>query len=233
MNRRFAGLGARVANRTATAAPPPTAEQQLLLATVLRDMSGWLRSGLAGGAQRLAGDTLDIRRLTPAETRPQAALPEPGNALVPTRAAEIKALAARLKGSDTDGRRTADRILRWVRTGVPGTSDSGAVDALQALRRRRGGPSDRAALFAALAQAAGLETRAVSGVVAVRDGGWARHAWAEVLLGDWVPVDPTYGTFPAGGGYVRLLLGAPADPLYLVPLAASLDLERLTRQKAR
>ena len=100
------------------------------------------------------------------------------------------------------------------------------------LRTRKGDASERAILFVALARSAGLEARPVAGIVA-QERGWARHAWAEVKLGGWVPVDPTFGTFPAGAGYVRLVAGAPADPLYLVPLAASLEPERLTRQKTR
>jgi transglutaminase-like putative cysteine protease len=110
--------------------------------------------------------------------------------------------------------------------------DHGPVDPLKALRLRRGGPSDRAALLVELARASGLEARPVGGLVAVSGGGWARHAWAEIRLGDWVPVDPTFGTFPAGAGYVRLMQDVPADPLYLVPLAAWLE-PRRAPEKAR
>ena len=62
-------------------------------------------------------------------------------------------------------------------------------------------------LFIALARAAGIPTRAVRGVVR-HDSGWLSHSWAEVFLGgDWLPVDPTSGQFPADAAHVRFVVG--------------------------
>ena len=239
INAKFPGLGGRVASRIATAAPPPLAEQRLLIPALARDTSGWRKSGIAGGTQSLFLDTLAITRISTAMTGGSSAPTGSSSALTGASSAlsgsssALTAAARQLVGTESDQRKAAERLLSWVHNQVAATPDTGPVDAREAWRERRAGPSSRAALYVALARAAGLESRPVSGLVAVRGGGWARHAWAEVKLEDWVPVDPTFGTFPAGAGYVRLLPGAPADPLYLVPLAASLDPASLSSQRTR
>ena len=144
----------------------------------------------------------------------------------------VRIQTERVISGETDQRRITERLLGWVSTEVTAAPNPGIPNARRALRIRKGDASDRAILFVAMARSAGLEARPVAGIVA-QERGWARHAWAEVKLGGWVPVDPSFGTFPAGAGYVRLATGAPADPLYLVPLAAVLEPERLTRQKTR
>ena len=39
------------------------------------------------------------------------------------------------------------------------------------------------------------------------DGKFYYHAWAEVLLKDWVSVDPMLGQIPADAAHVRLMQG--------------------------
>jgi transglutaminase-like putative cysteine protease len=42
------------------------------------------------------------------------------------------------------------------------------------------------------------------------NGGFYYHAWPEVYLGEsqkWVPVDPTFGQFPADASHVKLVEG--------------------------
>jgi transglutaminase-like putative cysteine protease len=200
------------------------------LTGTMADSTGWARSGLSGGSQQLVRDTL--RLAFEPEVPDSTGSDEPDDALVPSRDRAIVALATRVRGDESDPRRVADRLLAWVSAEIAPGGEPGAPSARRALRTRRGDASDRALLFVALARASGLAARPVAGIVA-QEPGWARHAWAEVKLADWVPVDPTFGTFPAGAGYVRLLAGAPGDPLHVVPLAASLAPDRLTRQKTR
>lgn len=224
MTARFGGLGGRTGSRTATTAPRSMAADRVLLPPLLADSAGWSQSGLQGGAQQVRGDTLDVHRVMPAS----GSSPGLEAMLVdPVVADTFAELAAALVGTQPDPRQRAERLVRWTRSTVAPGPDFGPADALRALRQRRGGPSDRAAVVVALARAAGLEARPVAGLVAVSGGGWARHAWVEIHLGEWVPADPTFGTFPAGAGYMRLMQDVPADPLYLVPLAAWLAPERL------
>lgn len=219
------------ASAVVRAAPPRIPSMQLLLARVHTDTAGWARADLTGGSQWLSGDTLHLA-LDTARTGRSFAGPGTLEALVPSNDRAMRIQAERIVAGETDQRRIVERLVAWVSTEVVAAPNPGLPNPRRALRTRQGDASDRAILLVALARAAGVEARPVAGIVA-QAGGWGRHAWAEVKLGGWVPVDPSFGTFPAGAGYVRLGAGAPADPLYLVPLAASLAPERLTRQKTR
>ncbi len=212
---------------------PPLQSMLVRLAGVAGDSIGWASAGLSGGGQWLTADTLF---LSPTFSRDTAVLANGQftgpDVLIPDNDRAARVLAKRLTAGETDQRRITERLLAWVATEVAPATSAGLPNIRRALRTRRGDASERAMLFVALAREAGLEARPVAGIVA-QERGWARHAWAEVKLGGWVPADPAFGTFPAGAQYVRLITGAPADPLYLVPLAAALAPERLTRQKAR
>ncbi len=66
-------------------------------------------------------------------------------------------------------------------------------DALAVLQHRQGVCFEYATLFAALARASGIPARYITGYVySERFGAWLGHAWNEVYLGEWVPVDPTW-----------------------------------------
>jgi hypothetical protein len=219
------------ASATVAARPAAWQSMQVRMPRVDEDTTGWARAGMSGGSQLLSGDTLFVA-LDTADTGRGLTSAGMVEALVPNSDRAVRIQAARVINGDTDQRRMAERLLTWVSTEVAPATNPGIPNPRRALRTRKGDASDRAILFVALARSAGLEARPVAGIVA-QERGWARHAWAEVKLGGWVPADPTFGTFPAGAGYVRLGAGPPADPLYLVPLAASLEPERLTRQKTR
>ncbi len=65
----------------------------------------------------------------------------------------------------------------------------------QTFRTRKGVCIDYARLYAAMARAAHLDARVVTGLGYDGRGGYGAHAWNEVYLpetGDWVPLDPTW-----------------------------------------
>jgi len=64
-------------------------------------------------------------------------------------------------------------------------------DAIWVLENKRGVCVEYATLFAAFARSLGYPTRFVLGQ-AYGDYGWLGHAWNEVYLGKWVPVDATW-----------------------------------------
>jgi transglutaminase-like putative cysteine protease len=72
-------------------------------------------------------------------------------------------------------------------------------------------------LFTALARAAGIPTRIVVGLLYV-DRKFYYHSWPEVMLRDWVAVDPTFGQFPADAAHLRFFIGG---------LGRQTDLQRL------
>ncbi|MEM0437666.1 MAG: transglutaminase-like domain-containing protein [Candidatus Micrarchaeia archaeon] len=63
---------------------------------------------------------------------------------------------------------------------------------LDAYRDREGVCVDYTNLFIAMARSLGYPSRSVLGYVYSPDYGWQLHAWAEVYIGEWVGVDPTW-----------------------------------------
>jgi len=98
--------------------------------------------------------------------------------------------------------------------------------AVQVLARRRGDCNEHTVLYVALARAAGLPARPVAGLLLV-DGRFYYHAWAEIYLGDWVAVDPTFGQLPADAAHVRLVRGGLASHVELARPIGRLKLEVL------
>jgi hypothetical protein len=184
-------------------------------------LSGLPLDRLAGAdadAPRRSGDTLFITREPKSQIR--ASLPIPADRatrarfareldaepLVPPEHPEIVRVARRLRGYDRDGRVIAERMVRWIHDSLTKEASPAAVDAPHVLRTRKGDATEHTALFVALARAAGLPSRAVAGLIHA-DGRFYYHAWPEVFLQRWVPVDPLLGEFPASAAHVRLLVG--------------------------
>ncbi len=123
----------------------------------------------------------------------------------------IVSQAVRIAGAERDPRVITGRISEWVHDSLGKAVTVNVPNALQAYRVRRGDAGEHAQLFAALARAVGIPTRVVTGLVYI-DGRFHYHAWDEVLLRDWVAVDPTLGQFPADAAHVRLVSGEIMRP---------------------
>ena len=144
-----------------------------------------------------AGEVTDVERMA-------ALAPSPG---IDSDAPEIVSTVDRvLVGSS----RPAVRIVRLLEFTAQHIEDSVVMDepsASELLRHGRGDCTEHTRLFIALARAAGIPAREVSGVIWIDDEqqtfGW--HAWAEVELnGHWRPVDPTGGVTPAHAAHIRI-----------------------------
>jgi len=80
--------------------------------------------------------------------------------------------------------------------------------ALTSLKSRTGNCQTHARLYTALARAAGIPTRFVSGLVHLDGKGFLYHSWAESLLnGRWVAVDPTYNQVPTDPTHLKFFEG--------------------------
>ncbi|RLG59027.1 MAG: hypothetical protein DRN95_03085 [Candidatus Hydrothermarchaeota archaeon] len=103
---------------------------------------------------------------------------------------EIQKLAEDItKACENDFEKIA-KLAIWVNEHIEYDLSYGDknYDALWVLNNRRGVCSEYTTLFAALARAIGVPVRYVGGYAYGRKG-WEPHAYAEVFLGRWVPVD--------------------------------------------
>ena len=196
------------------------------------DLSGL---DLAGGRQRLVGDTLIVRRevsaaLTAAYKLPgrdttlaRWLAPEP---LVQSGAPSIRAQAHEVLGGEQDPAVAAARLTHWVAAHMRKEITMGIPSAVRVLAQGRGDCNELTVLYVALARAAGLPARPVAGLVEL-GGRFYYHAWPEVYLGDWVAVDPTLDQFPADAGHLRFAAGGLARQVELIRFVGRLKLEVL------
>lgn len=193
------------------------------------------RIDLDGTQQRLHGDTLIVSTVDSNLLRATWRLPNRDgrlagyrkpDPLMPSTDPRIEAQARQAIGSTRNPRRAANALVDWVYTEIDERVSEGAVNAVDVLTSRRGNANGQTALLVAMARAVELPARPVSGLVYL-DGRFYYHAWAEVYLDDWVPVDPTHGQFPADASHLRFVVGGFAHQLELLRALGNLSLDVL------
>ncbi len=191
------------------------------------------RFDLGGGRQRLAGDTLIVRREPETAMRPTYVLPRAPDSLRPFLRPEpliqsddprIQAQARQIVGRERQPRRAAQQLVRWVYRELDKRVTVSVPNALEVLSSRAGDCNEHTVLFVALARAIGIPARTAAGLVYVDDA-FYYHAWPEVYLGEWVAVDPTFDQFPADAAHLRFTIGGLARQVELVRLIGRLEIE--------
>lgn len=191
----------------------------------------------AGPTQSLDGDTL--RTSAPSSWRGAQAFrplePLPMRdarfaaelAPEPRLSAEDTLLTARarmIQGGTTNARDAASALQAWMNTETtardPGTTP-GMRPAGSVLASGGGTPEELAILTVALARRMGLPAREVGGLL-FTPRGLRLHTWAEVFVGDWLPIDPAQGGFPATPAHARLVTGGSGGWTDLLPLSGAL-----------
>ncbi len=196
------------------------------------DLDGY---DVKGYRQRLRGDTLTITRESAESMRAAYALPGGARStianvfldaepLLESNSPEIRALAIRLRGRDTDPGVVAERINRWVYDSLRKEITVGVPSALATLRSRVGDCNEHTQLYVALARAAGIPARVEAGL-AYLDGKFYYHAWPAVWLERWVAVDPTFGQFPADASHLRFTVGGLGRQAELLRLMGALHID--------
>jgi hypothetical protein len=191
---------------------------------------------LTSNRQALRGDTLDVHREPAASLIAGYTLPDGGKRILPeltmaeplvqSNNPEIVKLAQRLARGQRDPRVVAERINQWVYDSLEKRITFGIPSALQVLHSRGGDCNEHAQLYIALARAAGIPARIAAGLAYI-DGKFYYHAWPEVYLADWVPVDPTFGQFPADAAHLRFTIGGLGRQAEMIRLMGKLKIEVL------
>ncbi|MBI5835194.1 MAG: transglutaminase domain-containing protein [Armatimonadetes bacterium] len=146
--------------------------------------------------------------------------------------AEHPDLVAAAKEAVGTAQNPADRahaIQLYVRGRVKWQSNVGMFrSALEVFRDPNGVCRDAAALYTALARAAGLPTRVCGGLIYLNDS-FLGHAWAETWVGDrWQPVDATLSQQVADAARLKLAQGDDYTALFeMLPALGNLTVEVL------
>ena len=208
------------------------------------DLAGY---DLDGQRQRLVGDTLFVRPPTESALSADYRLPagrqrDPedtrAESLIQSNDPKIMSLAWRIAGAgggrDSSARNpriVAQRLNTWVHDSIRNRVTFGVPSALQVLQARSGDCNEHTQLFVALARAVGLPARIAAGLAYV-DGKFYYHSWPEVLLNDWVAVDPTFGQFPADAAHLRFVVGGLGRQTELLRLMGNLKIDVLSMNEA-
>ena len=131
-------------------------------------------------------------------------------AFIESDAPAISRRAARLATGTRDPAAIARRIVDWVHDSIRAEPGAVASSAAEALERRSGDAREFALLTTAMARAAGIPSRPITGLLQHR-GRFYLHAWTEMYLGRWVAVDAMLSQFPADASHMPFLSGV-ADP---------------------
>ena len=184
-------------------------------ATFVLDSGVARLAGSENAWQLASGDTVTVRRATVRQVR-ASQQPLGSHDWALARRDDPRVLAqARQIGTTRNRVATARALVTWVHETLRKEPGRLLRPAAAVLEARSGGVNEHVVLFVALAEANGLPARPVSGIVAT-PGGYYAHAWAEVWLGQWVPVDPALGQMPVDVAHVRLATGRLANPLELL-----------------
>ncbi len=185
------------------------------------DWTGPGQGPLASAGGGPDGLRLEVRRLA---APPPVAFPPPaaghGQWLAPTDLVQsdhprIRSLARRLTAGAETAWQAALALRRWVAAEIGSQMGLSFASALEVLRAGSGDCSEKAVLLVALARAAGIPARAVTGLVYHR-GAFRLHMWAEVRVGRWQPLDAALGPERVSAARIRFAV----DPLALGPEGA-------------
>lgn len=119
----------------------------------------------------------------------------------------VKSLADSLTAGASDAWEAACSIARFVDAYVENTPTVSLPSSVEVLESARGDCNEHTVLFTALARAAGLPTRPCAGIVYL-SGSFGYHAWPLTWVGEWVPMDPTFGQMVADPTHVILAEGS-------------------------
>jgi transglutaminase-like putative cysteine protease len=119
---------------------------------------------------------------------------------------EIIGQARIIIGATRDGEEAAKKILDWVYNNLQKRPTASVPSAIDVLRTKEGDCNEHSILFAAFCRAVGLPCKICVGVLGMGDG-FYYHAWNKIYLGRWIPVDATFGQFPADAVHIEFKEG--------------------------
>lgn len=141
---------------------------------------------------------------------------------------EMKAAAQQVLAGETDVATAIGKLRDWVNGRIRWQSNIGLFrSGLEVLRDPSGVCRDSAALYTALARAAGIPTRVCAGLVYV-NGAFLGHAWAESWCGQWLPVDATLRGRFVNATHLKLAQGDKYTCVFeMLPALGSLQIQVL------
>jgi len=128
---------------------------------------------------------------------------------IQTASPAIKAFSKQIFGENTNRWKQAELLRDWTFENIDKTIVLTFPSALDVLQSREGDCNEHTVLYTALARSAGIPTQIAIGIVWSDDlGGFYYHAWPEVFVGKWMPLEPTLGQDVADATHIKFLSGS-------------------------
>lgn len=137
---------------------------------------------------------------------------------------EIVKKAKEIAGNTPDAVKAASKLTRWVYGNVNKRILLSVPSAVDVLKTREGDCNEHSVLFAALSRSLGIPTKIIAGIV-YKDGYFFYHAWNEVWVGQWVPIDSTFGQTAVDATHIKLIEGDLDQQVQLLSLVGKLQVE--------
>jgi tetratricopeptide (TPR) repeat protein len=173
-----------------------------------------IKANIDSDAQKVEkqGEDALLLTLRPRRVEPQhkTRIPLSGAAfaehLKPTRQirsddAGVIAKAREIVGEEKDAWAVARKLSQWIYKNLQWKKVDDA-DAAQTLASRQADCLEFSELFIAMARSLGLPARLVTGL-AHSGSSFGGHAWVEVYAGEWIELDPTWGTDYVDATHIR------------------------------
>ncbi len=137
---------------------------------------------------------------------------------------EIVSITNKVLNGERDPLKAAKKINTWIYKNLKKSATVSIPNAKDVLRTKVGDCNEHAALFSAMARAAGIPTKTVLGAM-YYDGRFYYHAWNEVYIGKWVALDSTYGQLPADATHIKLIEGNLAKSGEILKVVGKINIE--------
>jgi hypothetical protein len=235
-----AGTG-DILERTVIAAGAKLGRSRLVSMTVELGAPSLSGYDFDGGRQHFSGDTLKVVREKDAaigkdeptwhdlhnkEIRVRFHAELQAEPTLQAHDGEIIRRAIGIVGLERDPKAMARKLVEWVNDSIAKAVTFGVPNALTTARTKKGDANEHTQLLVALSRSLGIPARFVSGLMYL-NGKFYYHAWAEMWLGDWVAVDPTFGQFPADAARLRFVIGGLSRQTELLQLMGNLKIKVL------
>ncbi len=138
----------------------------------------------------------------------------------------LRQQAMKIVGQGTNRVVAVQKLANWVHKNMRQQFIISIPSAKDILKDPRGDCKVHSTLFAGLARSIGIPTKMDVGIV-YANGGFFYHAWNEVWVGQWIPIDCTFGQTRVDATHIKLFEGDLDQALLLTQYLGKMKVEVL------
>ncbi len=130
----------------------------------------------------------------------------PKDQFIQSEAAEVKATAVLIAGSEKNSFRILELLSSWIDQNIEKTPTLSIPNTLDTLKLKRGDCGELSALMAGFLRSLGIPAYVNIGLV-YNEGRFFYHAWVSAFVGDWIETDPALTQLIADPTHITFFKG--------------------------